>query len=166
MASAIAIPLARSPEALVIYPHELSDGIITVLKQEQVPLEIWLECARGLLGQGQVDAYTTLLRAITVEATSRRDPSPQARFVHVQALCSLADLHLQQARLAEDVEQRRELHTTASNLYFAAQRVDHREMLPHMGLGEFAMSTVRMGLKIVKPVNSSCAAEGEGLAAS
>lgn len=150
MASAIAIPLARSVEALVVQPYEVTGEIVNVLRLERAPLEIWLECARCLLAQGQVDTYKMLLRAAIDEASSRRDPSPHAKFVHVQLLCSLADLHLQQARLAGDTEKRRELHNTANTLYFEAQRVDHLEMLPHLGLGEAALSMVRLSREEVE----------------
>lgn len=148
MASAIAIPLARSADALLVQPHELTDDIVTILRLERAPLEIWIECARGLLAQGNVTSYSKILRAICDEASTRRDPSPNAKFVHVQALCSLADLNLQEARLTEDPEKKRELNTTANKLYFEALKVSHLEMLPHLGLGEQALAAVRIKAKL------------------
>lgn len=144
MTSIIAIPLARTSEVIVVQPYELTDDILNILRLESAPLEVWMECARGFLVQGRVDMYAKLLRATIDEAVARRSASPQAKFFHVQALCSLGDLNLQQAHLAEDQEQRRTLGAEANKLYFSAQKVNHLEMLPRLGLGEAALSNASL----------------------
>ena len=143
MATAAIIPLANSQELLVVEPSELSDDIIRILQRENVKFEIWMDCARGFLSQGRVDEYTRLLNSLISEVQRRRDYSPQAIFIHVQAICSLADLYQQQARLTEDSEQKRKLNAEANKLYFEARRIEDKEMLPYLGLGELALSTVR-----------------------
>lgn len=141
MATAVTIPLPKSRESLIVQIDELSEDIISILRREDVDLKYWLECGRGLLSQGRVEAYTKLLKSLISEAALQHR-SPQAKFIHVQALCSLADLQQQQARLTEDQEKKRVLFAEANKLYFDAQKVDHQEMLPHLGLGELSLSKV------------------------
>jgi hypothetical protein len=141
MATAVTIPLPKSRESLVVQINELNEDIISILRGEDVDLKYWLECGRGLLSQGRVEAYERLLKSLIDEARRQRRP-PQPIFIHVQALCSLADLKQQQARLEEDPEKKRLLLNDANKLYFDAQKVDHREILPHLGLGELSLSKV------------------------
>lgn len=143
MATAVTIPLARSHELLVLDPRELSDDIIRILQRENVNFEIWLNCARGLLSQGRVDDYIRLLKSL-INEVQQRPNSAQTKFIHVQAICSLADLYQQQSRLTEDTEQKRQLTSQANALYFSAIKVDTQEMLPHIGIGEQAFDKVRM----------------------
>jgi hypothetical protein len=141
MATVVTIPLQKSRESLVVNLNELNEDIILILRREDVDLKVWLECGRGLLSQDRVQAYEKLLKSLIDEAQHQKR-RPQATFIHVQALCSLADLKKQQARLAEDPEKKRLLFAEANNLYFDAQKVDHQEILPHLGLGELSLSKV------------------------
>jgi len=140
MATAVTIPLPKSRERLVVDLIDLNEDIISILRREGVELKFWLDCGRGLLSQGRVEAYAKLLKSLIDEAARSR--SRQDTFIHVQALCSLADLRQQQARLSEDLEKKRLLFAEANRLYFDAQKVDHQENLPHLGLGELSLSKV------------------------
>ena len=142
MATAVSIPLQRSREVLVVQQHELSESIIPILRRENVELEIWLQCARGLLRRGDVEAYTKILQSLIKEVEHIRSPTSQERFIQIQAICSLADLNLQQARLTASAETKRQLYADANRLYFDAEKVDSQEMLPHLGLGELALNRV------------------------
>jgi hypothetical protein len=141
MATAVTIPLPKSRESLVVNVNELNEDIISILRREDVDLKYWLECGRGLLSQGRVEAYEKLLKSLIDEAARPRRSS-QPRFIHIQALCSLADLKQQQGRLEENPEKKRLLIVEANGLYFDAQKVDHQEILPHLGLGELSLSRV------------------------
>ncbi|KAL4539716.1 hypothetical protein Ndes2437B_g01927 [Nannochloris sp. 'desiccata'] len=138
MATAVTIPLPKSRESLVVNVIDLNEDIISILRREDVDLKFWLECGRALLSQGLVEAYAKLLKSLIDEAARSR--SRHDTFIHVQALCSLANLRQQQARLSEDLEKKRLLFAEANKLYFDAQKVDHQEILPHLGLGELSLS--------------------------
>jgi hypothetical protein len=144
MANVIRIPLPRSGETLVIRSYELSETITSILRSERVPLEIWMDCARGFLAEGKLEEYTNLLLAVKAEEENQRwNGSSRDKFVPIQALCSLADLKLQEARLAEDEKTRSELLNKAQKLYLQAQNLDVLEMLPQLGLGEISLMNVR-----------------------
>lgn len=143
MSESIAIPLPRSGgEILTIRLDELPDNISTILRMEMAPLDTWLECSKILLMQGRIDTYARLLQDAIDEASAQQYHSPHAKYVLIKALCSLADLHVQQGRLAEDREKRQQLFGQAQKHYFRAQKVDNLELLPHIGLGEMALLSV------------------------
>ena len=142
MAAAVRIPLYKSNEVLIVQQHELSDDIISILQREGVDFRIWLECARGLLSQGRVEAYKKLLHSLINEIKGFR-ADPRSKFIHIQALCSLGDLLQQQARLEEDTEIKRQHLVEARNLYFEAVKIDDKEMLPHLGTGDAFLIQVR-----------------------
>lgn len=134
----VVIPLSRGSESLIIPASEVSEDIIRILIYERAPLESWLDAARILLVQGRENTFEKLLRTLIDEIPRWRGQS-DARFARVQAMCALADFYLQQALLSEDPEAKREHCSAATRLCFEAQRVDHTEMLPHLGLGHAAV---------------------------
>lgn len=134
------IPLARSHEVLAVKSHEISEDIVRVLINERASPDIWLECARVFLQQGRLDSYTRLLTTLISELPRWRGSGSSTRFAQVRAMCALADVHVQQASAADDAEAKRREYNAANRLYFEAQRVDHMEMLPHLGLGQAALA--------------------------
>lgn len=149
MTENIHIPLSGSKtsssspiQTLVLSPQDVKDqgrAIVNVLQKENVPIDIWMNCARCLLNQGQIEDYSALLRIIANEAQKVRN----ATFLRIQALCSLGDLKLQQAKLSSNDDEKRSLAAEARILYFDAQKLDGQEMLPLLGIGEVALFNVR-----------------------
>ena len=129
----------RDQEILIIQPHEVSEEIISILKNERVDFQIWFDCARALLSQGHIDSYKRLLNTLSGEIRGLPNPTDRERFIRVQSICCLGDLAQQQARLSTNPEEKRRLITEANSCYFDAVRVDNKEMLPHIGLGQCAL---------------------------
>jgi hypothetical protein len=129
------------------------DGLLRVLRSSDAPIEAWRIAAEHLLVYGGPQGPHHF-EAVLTEATEReegRRKGPNESFGHIQALCCLAELKLQQAAAERGLQQRTLLLSACTNFCNKARHLDIQEQLPELVLGAAALVRVRgrAGLAVV-----------------
>jgi hypothetical protein len=129
------------------------DGLLRILRTG-APITAWLHASQHLLATGREGFEALLSEGIEREQQGQRSDV----FGHIQALCSLAEFHVQQAAAERDRRQRILLLSSATELCHKAQRLNIKEQLPELVLGAVALVKVSACLlsTIVASVWTSC----------
>lgn len=144
----IVIPIGsdvhHSRDQLLVTKKDVNDSLLQFMERNDVPLESWLDCCMASLESGDLDLFSRYTEKAAVVAQNRHHVSRDKkidsmnRYLRIKALCSLGDLYVEKSRVIEDGVKKRELTNAANKSYFDAQRIDPKEMLPHLGIGEVA----------------------------
>ncbi|KAL4854380.1 RNA polymerase-associated protein CTR9 [Chlorella vulgaris] len=110
------------------------DGLLRILRTG-APITAWLHASQHLLATGREGFEALLSEGIEREQQGQRSDV----FGHIQALCSLAEFHVQQAAAERDRRQRILLLSSATELCHKAQRLNIKEQLPELVLGAVAL---------------------------
>ncbi|CAM1324980.1 CTR9 (predicted), partial [Pycnogonum litorale] len=118
----IEIPLRDTDEVIELDFDQLPEGeeVLSILKQEQAQLRIWVTLALEYYRQGKVDDFVKILE------TSRTDASLDYHDFEkdqMQSLDTLAAYYVQLANKEKVKEQKRELFTKATLLYTTADKI-------------------------------------------
>ncbi|KAG1676690.1 RNA polymerase-associated protein CTR9 [Nymphon striatum] len=118
----IEIPLRDTDEVIELALDQLPDGeeAVSILRQEQAQLRIWVNLAIEYYKQGKHDAFVKLLEC------SRTDASldyPDFEKDQMQSLDTLAAYYVQLANKEKVKEKKRELFTKATLLYTTADKI-------------------------------------------
>lgn len=130
----------RSQEQLLLTRKDVDLKLLNFMEGKDVPLETWLDCCMVSLESGNLDVFGKFTEK-TVEVAQSRWRGRESNYLRIKALCCLGDLYVEQSRVVEDGGKKRELTNAANKAYFDAQRIDPKEMLPHIGIGEVAWIT-------------------------
>lgn len=130
----------RSQEQLLLTRKDVDLKLLNFMEGKDVPLETWLDCCMVSLESGNLDVFGKFTEK-TVEVAQSRWRGRESNYLRIKALCCLGDLYVEQSRVVEDGVKKRELTNAANKAYFDAQRIDPKEMLPHIGIGEVAWIT-------------------------
>lgn len=120
------------------------DGLLRVLRGDSAPMSAWMRAAEHLLASGREGDFEALLQE-AVEREQQRSQGPPDVFNQIQALCSLAELKVQQAAAERDRGQRVILLSNSTKLCHRAQYLNMEEQLPELVLGAVALAKVRGG---------------------
>ena len=137
----IAVPIGGIEDQILLKPEDINYKLLGFAERQDIPLESWLDFCRVALESGDVDLFTKFAEATAKEAKNSKN-SWRGKAQRIKALCSLGDFYLERSKLVEDEVQKRELMNSANRLYFDAQRMDPKEMLPHLGIGEVSRLSV------------------------
>jgi RNA polymerase-associated protein CTR9 len=139
---------------LLLQKDDVNERLLKFMERHDIPLETWLDCCMVSLESGDLDLCTRF--AEKASRVARNGPSRDrsssksrdrshdeqtGRYMRIKTLCFLGDLYVEKSRVVEDVAKKRELTNAANESYLDAQRIDPKEMLPHLGIGEVAMLT-------------------------
>lgn len=120
------------------------DGLLRVLRSSDAPIEAWQTAAEHLLVYGGPDGPLHF-EAVLTEAAEREEGRRKVpdRFGLIKALCSLAELKLQQAAAERGLQQRTLLLSACTNFCNKARHLDIHEQLPELVMGAAALVRVR-----------------------
>ncbi|WPT12725.1 RNA polymerase-associated protein CTR9-like protein [Picochlorum sp. SENEW3] len=133
-------PSRRSREQLLLTRKDVDLKLLNFMDGKDVPLETWLDCCMVSLESGSLDVFAKFTEK-TAEVAQSRWRGRESNYLRIKALCCLGDMYVEQSRVVEDGVKKRELTNAANKAYFDAQRIDPKEMLPHIGIGEVAWIT-------------------------
>lgn len=114
------------------------DDILEILAAEAAPLNLWLDCARGYLLQGRVDAFQQICSEATrvevAQEVQRLFGAPPT-YEQVQFHCASAGLHMAQAKEEKAPVKRTQLLAAAAQDLAKAQALDSGEQIVILGQG-------------------------------
>ncbi|KAL5007726.1 hypothetical protein ScPMuIL_016532 [Solemya velum] len=118
----IEIPLRDTDEVIELDLDTLPEGdeVLSILRQEQAPLHIWVTLALEYYKQNYVDDFVKILEA------SRTDAGldyPNSEKDQMRALDTLAAYYVQCAHREKNKDKKRELFTQATLQYTTADRI-------------------------------------------
>ncbi|MEW5317155.1 MAG: hypothetical protein WDW38_008482 [Sanguina aurantia] len=114
------------------------DDILEILAAEAAPLNLWLDCARGYLLQGRVDAFQQICSEATrvevAQEVQRLFGAPPT-YEQIQFHCASAGLHMAQAKEEKAPVKRTQLLAAAAQDLAKAQALDSGEQIVILGQG-------------------------------
>ena len=131
----------RSREQILLTKRDVDEKLLHFMESNEVPLETWLDCCMVTLESGDVDLFYKFTEKAAHVAQRGSSNTRSDIYLKIKALCCLGDLYVEKSRVVEDAGKKRELTNAANKAYFDAQRLDPKEMLPHLGIGEVALLT-------------------------
>lgn len=131
----------RSREQILLTKHDVDEKLLAFMERNDVPMETWLDCCMVTLESGNVDLFYKFTEKAAQAAHRGSLNSRDDKYLKIKVLCCLGDLYVEKSRVVEDIGKKRELTNAANKAYFDAQRIDPKEMLPHIGIGEVAYLT-------------------------
>ncbi|EDO34243.1 predicted protein, partial [Nematostella vectensis] len=122
MATSIEIPLRDTDEVIELQFDQLPDGeeLLSILKQEDVRLNIWNTLALQYYKQGKTEDFIRILESARTDANRKYGDSEKDQMV---CLDTLAAFYVQQARKEKNKEKKKELFTQATSLYTMADKI-------------------------------------------
>ena len=108
----------------------------------------WFDFARAYLAKGNDSAFTHVCEAGTTTDVSdevERFFGYKPVYEQIQFFCGLAALNLAKAKMEKDRQKRLDLISLAQKHLQSAKLMDDKEQLVHMGLGLLHMTKVRFG---------------------
>ena len=132
---------SRSKEQILLTKRDVDEKLLRFMERNDVPLETWLDCCMVTLESGDVDLFYKYTEKAAHAAQRGYANNRNETYLKIKTLCCLGDLYVEKSRVVEDVGKKRELTNAANKAYFDAQRLDPKEMLPHLGIGEVALLT-------------------------
>ncbi|KXJ22471.1 RNA polymerase-associated protein CTR9-like [Exaiptasia diaphana] len=122
MASSIEIPLRDTDEVIELQFDQLPEGeeLLTILKQEDVRLNIWNTLALQYYKQEKMEDFVKILEAARTDANRSY---PESEKDQMACLDTLAAFYVQQARKEKNKEIKKELFTQATSLYTLADKI-------------------------------------------
>ncbi|XP_067928007.1 RNA polymerase-associated protein CTR9 homolog [Watersipora subatra] len=118
----IEIPLRDTDEVIELDLETLPDGeeVLTILKQEGCPLNVWVTLAIEYYKQGNEDDFEKILESSRQDANySYADYEKD----QMKALDTLAAYYVQKAHAEKNKDRKRELFTRATLLYTTADKI-------------------------------------------
>nr|XP_058951726.1 RNA polymerase-associated protein CTR9 homolog isoform X1 [Pocillopora verrucosa] len=123
MATSIEIPLRDTEDEVIeLQFDQLPEGdeVLSILRQENAQLHIWITLALQYYKQGKTDDFVKLLEASRTDANRNYRDSEKGQMV---CLDTLAAFYVQQARKERNKETKKELFTKATSLYSTADKI-------------------------------------------
>ncbi|KAF6031543.1 CTR9 [Bugula neritina] len=134
----IEIPLKDTDEVIELDLEALPDGeeVLTILKQEACPLNVWVTLAIEYYKQGKEDDFEKILESSRQDANHNYGDFEKDQ---MKALDTLAAHYVQKAHAEKNKERKRELFTRATLLYTTADKIIMYEQNHLLGRAYFCL---------------------------